>query len=491
MITAADSLVLWQVKFALFGKLTCCTPQAAGEPSWLSSAATLIAYYLVIGVLDVEQSTPSEGAQQTDSGSTQSTSIDTCLHFAPGSPPFSPEALSIFEYFLEPVFFGDTPLNEAARSILEDPSCKGREMLARLHEKQNNNTTQQIGERTYRLLQRFLPSEIAPLLFLLPYDFEAKVLEERDSFLRQIKVSEASARQIREELEAERKTLQETNSLLAEELMARGRIELELSVHRNSLEKLIQQQTEALVESQKQLLEKERLASLGEFAAGIAHEINNPIGAIILTVNNAKEQLRTCRSREEVEAYSNKAFEKIATQGERCGRIVKGVLQFARAHTTEKWPEDLNRIVTRALKNIRESMPSQAAAIEFRAYQSLPLIPLNPTAMEQVVVNLVKNAVESKRGEVVKVVVKTTLGEGGVLLVVQDFGSGMSKEQQLHLFDPFYTTRGDSGGVGLGLSIVHGIISEHKASLKVSSSPGVGTTMTVKFPLYLAITKPW
>ena len=111
--------------------------------------------------------------------------------------------------------------------------------------------------------------------------------------------------------------------------------------------------------------------------------------------------------------------------------------------------------------------------------------------MEQVVVNLVKNAVESKRGEVVKVVVKTTLGEGGVLLVVQDFGSGMSKEQQLHLFDPFYTTRGDSGGVGLGLSIVHGIISEHKASLKVASSPGVGTTMTVKFPLYLAITKPW
>jgi len=321
------------------------------------------------------------------------------------------------------------------------------------------------------------------ILLLINYQCEKEITTERDRLQKDYDKSKEEAKRILEDLESQRKTLKEANELLAAELMQRARAELELSVHRSTLEKEVKERTNALVESQKKLLEKERLASLGAFAAGIAHEINNPVGAILLTIDNAGEQLGDFSTPEDIKKFSKSIFEKVATHGKRCGRIVRGILQFARAQTTEKWPDDINKVIRRSILNLSDSLPSHVAAIEFKQAENLPLLQLNPTAMEQAIINIVKNSIEAADGKEIQVKIRTFQAKDTVLVEIEDTGKGMTEEQQLHLFDPFYTTRLTSGGTGLGLSIVHGIVQEHGAVIRVKSEVGVGTTMTIEFPV--------
>jgi len=338
-----------------------------------------------------------------------------------------------------------------------------------------------------RIKEISLKGERHLLVGFFEYSREKEIIEERDKLRVEHERSQEAAINIMEDLDAQRKELKETNAMLASEIMKQARTELELSVHRNSLEKLVKEQTDQLVESQKQLLEKERLASLGAFAAGIAHEINNPIGAIQLTIDNATEQLNEIQSNEQLKTFSKGVFDKVSSHAKRCGRIVRGILQFARAQNTDKWPEDINKIVSRAIQNLGDSMPMLVGNVEFLAGEGIPLIPINPTAMEQALINIIKNAAEAVSEKNLRIVVQTRLTETSLLLEIEDFGKGMSEEEQLHLFDPFFTTRLNFGGTGLGMSIVHGIVTEHNASIRVKSTRGEGTLMTIDFPLSLRI----
>jgi signal transduction histidine kinase len=156
-------------------------------------------------------------------------------------------------------------------------------------------------------------------------------------------------------------------------------------------------------------------------------------------------------------------------------------LQFSRQRSTERWPSDLNEIVERAIELTGKYIEQRGAAVRTELRAPLPKVKLNPGQIEQVLVNLIQNAVES--GEGVRVVVSTRSATGRVRVAVQDDGRGMTEEQKSHLFDPFFTTREREGGTGLGLSIAHGIVTSHGGTIDVESEPGRGTMILVELPV--------
>ncbi|MCH7993172.1 MAG: HAMP domain-containing histidine kinase, partial [Planctomycetes bacterium] len=213
-------------------------------------------------------------------------------------------------------------------------------------------------------------------------------------------------------------------------------------------------------------------------AAGIAHEVNNPLTAILLAAQSALESTNKANRQK----YMKQCLEGIVKDAGRCEQIVSSVLQFARSGTAKKGPADLPKIIQRAVDLTQAYADEKGASIELQLEDNLPLIALNPGQMEQVFANLIRNAVESgERGNRVSVAVKRTAQT--VRILVADKGRGMSDEQRNRLFDPFYTTREREGGTGLGLSIVHGIVLAHGGKIDVDSRLGQGTTMTIELPL--------
>ncbi len=220
------------------------------------------------------------------------------------------------------------------------------------------------------------------------------------------------------------------------------------------------------------LRRSERLASMGTLAAGIGHEINNPIGGILMAAQFALKF-------QEDPALVKKALDDIVENAARCGRIVKNVLKFAQDVPSERAPADLNQVVLEARDLIQQYAEKRGTRIELELADELPRVVINPTELEQVIINLVGNAVQAGAPNIV---VRTEAAEKGVRLVIRDDGPGIPREEAALLFDPFYTTRQEKGGMGLGLSIVHGIVKDHDGEIDFESEPGKGTTMTIRLP---------
>jgi PAS domain S-box-containing protein len=254
----------------------------------------------------------------------------------------------------------------------------------------------------------------------------------------------------------------------------RKKVEGELARHRAHLEELVEQGTRELEASRERARRAERLASIGTLAAGIAHEINNPLGMIMLGLEEAADATGQ-------PAIVEKILKQAKDDVRRCARIVKSVLRFAKDETTEKWIEDLNAVIRRALDFTREYARIHQVTLAERLAGSLPPIQANATEMEQVFVNLIHNAVHaSAPGSAVTI--ETAGGGGRVRAVVRDHGAGMSEEQLSRAFDPFYTTRLDQGGTGLGLSTCHGIITDHGGTISIQSREGQGTSVVIDLP---------
>ncbi len=257
------------------------------------------------------------------------------------------------------------------------------------------------------------------------------------------------------------------------DISERKAAEAELTRHRDHLQELVDEQTDALRQSLEQLRRSERLASIGTFAAGIAHEINNPLNSILLAAQ--------CALRGPADQDSAEAFRIIAEAAQRGGRIVHGILTFARGIQTEKSPDSLNHAARRAADLVRGYLRPGAVAIETDLCSDLPSIEMNATEIEQVIINLVKNAAEAAERRT-HVIIRTEACGDRVRLTVQDDGPGVPAEQLPFIFDPFYTTKQTTGGTGLGLSICHGIITEHGGTIGVESQVGAGTRFTIEFP---------
>jgi two-component system NtrC family sensor kinase len=243
-----------------------------------------------------------------------------------------------------------------------------------------------------------------------------------------------------------------------------------------TLEQRVEQRTEELGEIQSKMAQAERLASLGRMAAGVAHEINNPLGGVLTF---AMVALEDCAPDHPL----RRNLEIIVKQALRCRDIVKGLLEFARQSDSSIAATDLNPLVEGALSFLEGQASFHDVQVIRRLQEGLPQVLADPGAMQQVITNLVINAVDAmdERGQLT-VVTETDPNTHEILLRVQDTGKGIPKEILPLIFEPFFTTKEVGRGTGLGLAIVHGIVARTGGRVEVDTSQA-GSTFTVRLPL--------
>ncbi|MFN2155273.1 MAG: sensor histidine kinase, partial [Anaerolineae bacterium] len=232
--------------------------------------------------------------------------------------------------------------------------------------------------------------------------------------------------------------------------------------------------------TQEQLVQKEKLASVGQLAAGVAHEINNPLGTIMLLSDVLCKETPTEDPRRE-------DLEMITAQAKRCKGIVFDLLSFARQNRVMAQRTDVNQLVQRI---VAEESPKERYAhiqiVEDLAPR-LPIIQADPEQLRQALVNLMTNAADAMASQERGVMTISTRHAGlqHIELSVADTGEGMSEEVRSQLFTPFFTTKPPGKGTGLGLSIIYGIVKMHRGDIQVSSKEGEGTCFTIRLPRQL------
>ncbi len=226
---------------------------------------------------------------------------------------------------------------------------------------------------------------------------------------------------------------------------------------------------------QNQLMHADRLATIGQLAAGVAHELNEPLSNIL-----GFAQLATKSSDLPVQTLQD--IEKIVNASLHAREVVKKLLIFARQMPTEKSKVNLNRIVEEGLYFFESRCAKEGIELVRQLSPHLPEIIADAGQLHQVLVNLVVNSIQAmpKGG---KLTIQTLTKDGYVSLVVEDTGVGMSTEVKRQLFDPFFTTKEIGEGTGLGLSVVHGIVSSHGGTIKVGSQVGKGARFEIQLPV--------
>ncbi|MDL1909836.1 PAS domain-containing protein [Chloroflexi bacterium CFX6] len=225
------------------------------------------------------------------------------------------------------------------------------------------------------------------------------------------------------------------------------------------------------------LIHAEKMASIGQLAANVAHEINNPLAAIIA---NAQLLLRDLSDADEDIIDALKLIE---TAGDRAAKIVNNLLDSARREKHYEFEEiSLNKTIEDAISLLRHEINKRSISIKLDLAREMPPILANKNQLKGVWINLVNNAMDaiaSKRG---RISISTRYENRDFVVVVSDNGRGMSPEHQEHVFEPFYTTKEPGKGTGLGLSVSLQAIKEHHGDIQFESAPGKGTKFVVILP---------
>ncbi|MHC4538331.1 MAG: sensor histidine kinase [Planctomycetota bacterium] len=224
-----------------------------------------------------------------------------------------------------------------------------------------------------------------------------------------------------------------------------------------------------------QLLHADRLATIGMLAAGVAHELNEPLGNILGFAQLAKK----CPG---MPASAQQDIGKIEAASLHAREIIQKLLVFARETPPEKTQVNLNQLVEDGLYFFEARCAKSGIELLCSLRPDLPVITADPAQLNQVLVNLVVNALQSIPGAG-KITVQTRFCDHSVYLVVEDTGTGMSKDVLDRVFVPFYTTKEIGQGTGLGLAVVHGIVTAHDGSIEVESKVGSGTRFEVRLPV--------
>jgi signal transduction histidine kinase len=226
---------------------------------------------------------------------------------------------------------------------------------------------------------------------------------------------------------------------------------------------------------QNQLMHADRLATIGQLAAGVAHELNEPLGNILGFAQLAAK----CK---ELPPQTVRDIEKIVNASLHAREVVKKLLIFARQMPTKKVKVNLNQMVEEGLYFFESRCTKEGIELIRLLSPNLPEITADPAQLHQVLVNLVVNAIQAMpRGG--KLTIETLSEEGHVSLIVEDTGTGMSEQVMKQIFLPFFTTKEVGQGTGLGLSVVHGIISSHGGLIKVESKIGSGSRFEIQLPI--------
>ncbi|MBL7133797.1 MAG: cache domain-containing protein [Phycisphaerae bacterium] len=227
--------------------------------------------------------------------------------------------------------------------------------------------------------------------------------------------------------------------------------------------------------AQQEIMKSERLAMIGRLAAGVAHEINNPLGGILLF---SRLLLRKAPAGN----IDRENLERIAKEAERCQNIVQRLLEFARQTEPQTESMDLNHIVEKTTALLENQALFHNIEIVKRLHPDLPPVCVDASQMQQVFVNIIVNATEAIEGKGVLTISTSAARDGRVEASFTDTGHGISEEDLKRLFEPFFTTKGVGQGTGLGLSISHGIVKRHGGTLSVRSRVGAGATFVVSLP---------
>jgi signal transduction histidine kinase len=233
-----------------------------------------------------------------------------------------------------------------------------------------------------------------------------------------------------------------------------------------------------IASERERLLEKlrgsERLAAAGQLAAGVAHELNEPLGAILGYAQLIQKSFG-------LPDQTARDLDRIVKASLHARQIVRNLLLFARQVPPRLLPVDLNRVVREVLFFMQSRIARSRARLEVNLAAGLPPVLGDATHLQQVVVNLVSNAVQSMpEGGILTV--QTRVIDTSVAVSVADTGAGMSEELRTKIFDPFFTTKEIGRGTGLGLAVLHGIVESHHGHVSVTSSPGKGSCFDVRFP---------
>ena len=233
-----------------------------------------------------------------------------------------------------------------------------------------------------------------------------------------------------------------------------------------------------------QVIEAGKLASVGELAAGIAHEINNPVAIMVEEAGwmedlLEEEELAETKNVEEFRA----SLLQIRNQGKRCKNITHKLLSFARKTDPEARDIDVNESLEEVINLSRQRAKYGNVEIRMNLTPGLPKIKVSPSEFQQVLLNLINNALDAMDGKGGRLELTTRLDGRFVAVDVSDTGHGIPKADLSRIFNPFYTTKPVGKGTGLGLSICFGIINKVGGEIKVSSAVGVGTTFHIMVPL--------
>jgi len=234
-----------------------------------------------------------------------------------------------------------------------------------------------------------------------------------------------------------------------------------------------------LKETREQLVHAEKLASLGQLSASIAHEINNPLAGV-LTYTKLLAKKISGDTLDRGAALDNLA--KMESEVSRCSRIIRNLLDFSRQTEPTLRLVDVNQVIEQVLAMVGHQAQLQKVEVMRELSPSLPRVMADFDKLQQVFTNLTLNAIQAMSAGG-KLTLRTSAADGRIRIDVQDTGCGISKENLSKLFTPFFTTKEKGSGVGLGLAVVRGIIERHKGEIEVQSEIGKGTT----FSIYLRV----
>jgi len=244
----------------------------------------------------------------------------------------------------------------------------------------------------------------------------------------------------------------------------------------NSMAQSVVERDAQLQENARKMTETKKLATLGQLAAGIAHEINNPLGGILMYSHILKEELKRPENRDTVE--------KIAKESDRCKKIVKGLLDFARQTKPERTESSLNHVVNEVIALLEHQAIFHNIEIVKDLSPSLPLVDVDVAQMQEVFMNLILNAAQAMEGKgTLTAITRLTDDNGAVEVEIRDTGQGIRAKDIDKIFEPFYTTKEVGRGTGLGLAIAYGIVERHHGSIWVESEEGKGTSFFVRLPI--------
>ena len=233
---------------------------------------------------------------------------------------------------------------------------------------------------------------------------------------------------------------------------------------------------ETLKTTQSQLIQSEKLSAVGEFVAGVAHELNNPLAAVM----GFSEMLKNA----EVGEKNRRHVELIYKSAERCQKIVQSLLSFARRQAPERKPVQVNKLTEDVLEMVAYPLRTSNVKVISHFSPKLPMVLADGHQIQQVILNVINNArqaIEAHQNSG-RITVTTHHDSGKVRISIHDNGPGIKPENLRRIFDPFFTTKEVGKGTGLGLSLCYGIIHEHGGHISATSEPGHGATFTIELP---------